>query len=123
MPRSGEERSSGGVRARIRGMRRVLALTILTAVALAIALRAQAPAAAVVLVTLDGARIEELFGGLDAALVSLQLKDGQRREDHPIYKRFWAPTAEERRAKLIPSSWGTLTPDRGSISGDPARGS
>src|SRR3954470_2226464 len=104
-------------------MKRLLALTIFLAVAVSMALRAQAPAAAVVLVTLDGARIEELFGGLDAAIVSSQLKDRQRLEDQPIYKRFWAPTAEERRAKLMPFFWGTLMRDRGSIAGDPARGS
>ena len=77
----------------------------------------------VVLVTLDGARIEEMFGGLDAAVVSSQLRDGQRLEDQPLYKRFWAPTPEERRAKLMPFFWGTLMREHGSIAGDPARGS
>jgi hypothetical protein len=61
-----------------------------------------------VLVTFDGARIEEVFDGLDAAIVASPMKDGQRLEDQPIYKRFWAPTAEERRMKLMPFFWGTL---------------
>ena len=51
------------------------------------------------------------------------LKDGQRLDDQPIYKRFWAPTPEERRLKLMPFFWGTLMRDYGSIAGDPARGS
>jgi hypothetical protein len=43
----------------------------------------------VVLVTLDGARVEEVFGGIDVGIVKSQLRDGQRLEDHPLYKRFW----------------------------------
>jgi hypothetical protein len=58
-----------------------------------------------VLVTFDGARIEEVFGGLDAAIVASQLKGGQRLEGQQIYKRFWAPTPEERRMNLMPFFW------------------
>ena len=90
---------------------------------LAAAALAQPPRPAVVLVTLDGARIEELFGGLDAEIVRSQLRTGERLEDQPIYKRFWAPDAEARRAKLMPFFWGTLMRDHGSIAGNPARGS
>jgi hypothetical protein len=104
-------------------MRRLLMLPILLALAVIIAARPQEPAPAVVLITLDGARLEEIFGGLDAAIVSAQLKQGQRLEDQPIYKRFWAATPEERRAKLMPFLWGSLMRNRGSIAGDPARGS
>jgi hypothetical protein len=104
-------------------MRRLLLLTVLSLAGLVILARAQAAPPAVVLITLDGARIEEVFGGLDAAIVTSQLRDGQRLEDQPIYKRFWAPTAEERRMKLMPFFWGTLIRDRGSIAGNPARGS
>ena len=102
-------------------MRRLSLLTLL--LACTAAAWAQTPAPAVVLVTFDGARIEELFGGIDAAIVRSQLKEGQRLEDQPLYKRFWAPTPEERRAKLMPFFWGTLMRDHGSIAGDPARGS
>jgi hypothetical protein len=81
------------------------------------------PSHAVVLVTLDGARTEEVFGGLDAAVVASQLKKGERLEGHPLYKRFWAPTPEERRTKLMPFFWGTLMREHGSIAGNAARGS
>jgi hypothetical protein len=84
---------------------------------------AQTPSPVVVLVTFDGARIEEVFGGLDSGIVRSQLRDGQRLEDQPLYKRFWAPTPEERRARLMPFFWGTLMRDHGSIAGNPARGS
>ncbi len=78
---------------------------------------------AVILVTLDGARIEEVFGGLDTSIVASQLKDGQRLEDQPIYKRLWAATPEARREKLMPFFWGTLMKAHGSIAGNPATGS
>ena len=77
-------------------MKRVSLLAILAAFALVIPALAQPPRA-VVLITLDGARIEEIFGGLDAAIVASQLKAGERLEDQPIYQRFWAPTPEARR--------------------------
>src|SRR4029077_7478302 len=104
-------------------MRRLLLLTALSALGLAAVAWAQATPPAVVLVTFDGARIEEMFGGLDAAIVASQLRNGQRLEDQPIYKRFWAPTPEERRMKLMPFFWGTLMRSHGSIAGDPARSS
>jgi hypothetical protein len=66
--------------------------------------RAQIPRHAILL-TLDGVRTEEIFGGLDrAVLVSLQ-KEGSA-EETPTYKQYWAPTPEERREKVIPFSGG-----------------
>jgi hypothetical protein len=104
-------------------MRRLHILAALVAVVMVTSTLAQPAAPAVFLVTLDGARIEEVFGGLDAAIVSAELKQGQRLEDQPLYKRFGAPTPEERRAKLMPFFWGTLMREHGSIAGNPARGS
>ena len=104
-------------------MKHLPLLILIAALGLAAAVVAQSPSPSVVLVTLDGARIEELFGGLDAEIVRSQLTRGQRLEEQPIYKRFWAPTPEERRAKLMPFFWGTLMRDLGSIAGNPARGS
>ena len=89
---------------------------------LAAAVFAQSPQA-VILITLDGARIEEVFGGLDREILESQLNERQRVEDQPVYKRFWADTPEARRQKLMPFFWGTLMRDAGSIAGNPARGS
>jgi hypothetical protein len=97
-------------------------LLIATAACLVVTLSAQAPPA-VILVTLDGARIEEVFGGLDASIVTSQLKNGQRLEDQAIYKKYWAATPEARREKLMPFFWGTLMRAHGSIAGNPATGS
>lgn len=102
---------------------------ILLSVALALGLTAPAPpqpapaSHAVVLITLDGARVEEMFGGLDTTVLTSTLSKGARLEDRAIYKRFGAATPEERREKLMPFFWRTLMREHGSIAGNPARAS
>jgi hypothetical protein len=76
----------------------------------------------VVLVTLDGARGEEVFGGIDRSILESTLKPPQRVEDDAVYKRFWAESREERRRKLMPFFW-SLVSEHGSIAGDRASGS
>lgn len=76
----------------------------------------------VVLITLDGARGEEIFGGLDLDVLKSTLKDGQKSEDAPAYRRFWAGTPEQRRRKLMPFFW-TLVSEHGSIAGNRRLGS
>jgi hypothetical protein len=76
----------------------------------------------VILITLDGARTQEIFGGFDIEIARSQVKKGQV-EDQPLYKRYWAPSAEERRAKLMPFLWKTLLVEYGSIAGNRALGS
>ncbi len=100
----------------------------LLAVAAVPAVAATAPAAVprrtknVVLLTLDGLRIQELFGGMDPLLA------GERaRKKSGIYdldrarQRFWRDTPGERRAALLPYFWGTLAP-QGVVLGDKDRG-
>ena len=70
-----------------------------------------------ILVTLDGARTQEIFGGLNEDILASTLKEDQKLEAHPAYTRFWAPTREERRQKLMPFLWQLVTTD-GSIAGD-----
>ncbi len=86
---------------------------------LAAAVLAQPPPA-VVLFTLDGARLEEMFFGVDTAILRAQLKPEQRLEEHELYHRYWAPTPQARREKLMPFFWGTLMRQHGSIAGNPA---
>jgi len=95
----------------------------LSALFLLLAFATSAPAQSktenVILITLDGARTQEVFGGLDLDI----LKDKTRRgkvEDSPLYKKYWAATPEERRMKLMPFFWGTLMKDHGSIAGNRA---
>lgn len=57
------------------------------------------------LITLDGLRWEELFGGADDSLIV----DTRYVRDIPALKQaFWAETREERRQKLMPWFWKTL---------------
>ena len=77
----------------------------------------------VVLVTLDGVRTQEVFGGLDVELLRGRLRAGQRLEDHPLYLRYGAETPQVRRAKLMPFFWDTLMRGHGSIAGNAALGS
>jgi hypothetical protein len=76
----------------------------------------------VVLVTIDGSRTEEIFGGLDLAILESTVKPPRRVEDTDAYKKFWAPTREERRRKLMPFFW-RLVSEEGSIAGDSTTGS
>lgn len=75
-----------------------------------------------ILITLDGVRTEEIFGGLDRAVLDSTAGQGAV-EDLPVYKQYWAPTAEERREKVMPFFWGTLMRVHGSIAGNRGRDS
>lgn len=76
----------------------------------------------VVLITIDGVRTEEIFGGLDRDALSSTLKEGQKLEELAAYERFWAPSREERRHRLMPFFWSLVT-EQGSIVGDSEVGS
>jgi len=75
----------------------------------------------VVLVTLDGVRVQELFAGMDEAISRKEKRSG-------IYdlerarRRFWRPTREERRHALMPFFWERLAP-QGIVLGDREHGS
>ena len=87
---------------------------------------AQAPRGAgdnVILITLDGARTEEIFGGLQLDILRSTLRNGQTVEESPAYRQFWAETPKARREKLMPFFWRTLMAERGSIAGNPSLGS
>ncbi len=92
----------------------------LLAAAPAPVLVAQADRHNVILITLDGARVEEMFGGLDAAVHRSTLAKGAMQAEQRAYARYWADTPEARREKLLPFFWGTLMRRHGSIAGNPA---
>lgn len=81
-----------------------------------------APARHIVLVTIDGTRTEEIFGGLDASALASVTEHGDIKDTRP-YKLYGADTPEARRARLMPFLWNTLVATQGSIAGDRARGS
>lgn len=74
----------------------------------------------ILLVTLDGLRWQEFFGGCDESLLSKEA--GGVRDVPALRRRFFRDTAEERRIALFPFVWKTLA-TQGQIFGDPTLGS
>ena len=74
-----------------------------------------------ILVTLDGVRIQEMFSGMDPVVIASDKRSGIYDPDR-ARKRYWRETAEERRLALMPFFWGTLAP-QGIVLGDKERGS
>lgn len=70
----------------------------------------------VVVITIDGLRFQEMFGGADEAYFK---RDAQGLID-PASKRFSGPTPEARRATLMPFMWNVIA-KQGQIFGDPSR--
>ncbi len=107
---------------------RLAMLGALVVCALAAALDArQAPAAApagrhVVLVTVDGARWQDIFGGIDLEVLKSTSGDTPV-EQTDTYERFWAATPERRRARVMPFLWSRLVAQEGVMLGNRALGS
>lgn len=74
---------------------------------------------AVVLVTIDGLRWQEVFSGADAALLDSKEAGGDGELD-AVRERFWRDTAEARREALLPFLWRTVGTS-GVLLGDDAR--
>jgi Type I phosphodiesterase / nucleotide pyrophosphatase len=77
----------------------------------------------VVLITLDGARTQEIFRGLDLDILRSTLPPDGMVEQTRAYKRYWAPTPEASRERLMPFFWTVIVAQHGSIAGNLARGS
>jgi hypothetical protein len=107
-------------------MKRLVALALLLPSLLVAdgneAFKAQDRGDNLVLITIDGVRTEEMFGGLDLEVLNSTLRRGQKTEDSATYKRFWDPSREERRRRLMPFFWSLVT-EQGSIAGDAQAGS
>jgi hypothetical protein len=90
----------------------------------ALALPAAAADAAdrnVVLLTLDGVRIQELFAGLDAGIAASEADSGIYEID-VTRARYWRDSAVLRREALMPFFWKTLAP-AGMVLGNQSLGS
>jgi len=99
--------------------------TLIGSFLLVASVAAEEPSAAVthnvILVTLDGVRVQEVFGGLDETIAA--------HDELQVYseiatgrQRYGAATAEARREALLPVFWQTLAP-MGVVFGNPAHGS
>jgi hypothetical protein len=74
----------------------------------------------VILITFDGVRIQEMFGGMDP-VVSEKEKHSGIYDLERARSRFWRETPEQRRAALMPFFWGTLAP-QGIVLGNREKG-
>ena len=72
----------------------------------------------VIVVTLDGFRFQEFFGGADEALLNKQF--GGVKDLDGLKKRYWRDTPQQRRAALLPFFWNELAKN-GQIFGDRSR--
>lgn len=60
----------------------------------------------IIIITTDGFRWQEVFGGLDSAIAND--KNFNQNDSTGIYKKYWASNANERRKKLLPFLWNTV---------------
>jgi Type I phosphodiesterase / nucleotide pyrophosphatase len=74
----------------------------------------------VFVVTMDGFRWQELFGGMQAEMLTKAA--GGVGTAAPVEQRFGGATAEERRERMMPFFWGIVA-KQGQVFGDPARNS
>ncbi|MBL8123999.1 MAG: hypothetical protein KIT61_05680 [Pyrinomonadaceae bacterium] len=94
-------------------MRQILAFILIT-LTVASGISAQMKTENVVLITLDGARTQEIFGGLDSEIFRSVNKNFEKTA---AYRKYNAATPIERREKLMPFFWQTLIKQHGSIAG------
>jgi hypothetical protein len=69
----------------------------------------------VVLITLDGLRCEEVFGGADPRLMTKE--NGVEKPDE-LKEKYWVEDREKRRAMLLPFLWGRCQEGTAWIAGD-----
>lgn len=103
--------------------------TLLILFPLAVAIVADQPSAPaapapavqnVLLVTYDGLRWQEVFGGADASLI--HKTHGGVKDVDALNQRFWRPSPAERREILMPFFWKTIA-KQGQVFGSPVDGS
>lgn len=85
-------------------------------------LQSTAAASRLIVVSIDGVRVQEMFGGLDRDLLQAAI-GSQPADGHELFKTYWRPTAEARRLALMPFTWGDFFTRHASIAGNPATGS
>jgi hypothetical protein len=70
----------------------------------------------VILVTLDGVRWQDLFGGMDSAIAAVDSNSGIW-DTLRVRRRYWRSTADARRRAVMPFFWDSLVP-RGLLIGN-----
>lgn len=97
-------------------MRQLLVIICLLSAQL---IQAQGKIENVILVTTDGLRWQEVFGGMDSAIANM--KAYNQGDKSYIYKTYWDDNPLVRRKKLMPFFWSTIA-DNGNIYGNRKHG-
>jgi hypothetical protein len=83
-------------------------------------LQAQTVSKNLIIITTDGLRWQELFGGMDSAIAN---NPAYHQEDSAyIYREYWAEDGAQRRKKLFPFFWNTIVA-QGQLAGNRNEGS
>lgn len=101
-------------------MRRILLLALLLLLLGPGSLLAQRRTENVFLITTDGLRWNEIFGGVDEQMINKAF--GGISDTNAFRAKFWRATPEARREALFPFLWGTVA-RQGQVFGNRARGS
>lgn len=104
-------------------MRLTSVLVVLSSCVMSLGISAQQPRVAVdnvLVVTFDGVRWQEVFGGAQRELISKNA--GGVADTAGLVRRFWRETAEAGRDALMPFLWSSVA-ERGVVLGDSAGGS
>jgi hypothetical protein len=102
----------------LRRCKRAIVLALFAMAPLAALAQDTTGASAVVLVTIDGLRWQEVFAGADTTL--LDREAGGVRDVDRLRERFWRDTPEERRQALLPFLWRMIARE-GLLLGDDTR--
>ena len=89
-------------------MRRVFVFALCVPLLFALQLDAARKTRNVILVTADGLRWQELFGGIDPLLMNEKVTGMEQAPE--LRAKLWRTTPEERRKALMPFFWNELAP-------------
>ena len=68
-----------------------------------------------IVITIDGFRWQEVFGGMDSSVAKVRRYN--QSDSAYLFKKYWAGDAAERREKLLPFLWSTIA-EHGQIYGN-----
>ncbi|MBX9783026.1 MAG: alkaline phosphatase family protein [Chitinophagaceae bacterium] len=80
-------------------------IVYLLSLCFAISTNAQSKTENIIVITLDGFRWQEVFGGADSVIINSEKFTEDRKG---MIEKFWAATPDERRKKLLPFFWNTI---------------
>ena len=86
-------------------MKHIIQFCLLFGLSSSICAQSAAKTENIVIITLDGMRWQEIFGGADEVLINDTVYN---HDPKGLKEKFWAVTPEERRTKLFPFLWTTI---------------